>query len=156
MGQSKPFRSIAVLVEDDPLQREMIALMLEESGFHVIQCEDAETAVLALKSRRPTLLITDVALVGEMSGLELADRARQLHPSTRIIVISGTPVRALPDGAVFFSKPYPPLELLREVNKPFNYGAPKLRGQVPEASGEPGPKIDAIIKDSARWDHRRR
>ena len=49
MAQSKPFRRIAIVVEVDPIQREMIALLLEESDFSVVQCEDAETASLALK-----------------------------------------------------------------------------------------------------------
>ena len=40
MGDSKPFRRTALVVEDDPIQRDMIALLLEESDFTVIQCED--------------------------------------------------------------------------------------------------------------------
>jgi hypothetical protein len=43
MGQSKPFRSIAIVVEDDEIQREMIKLLLEESKFEIIQvrgCRD--------------------------------------------------------------------------------------------------------------------
>ena len=64
MGQSKPFRPTAVLVEDDPIQREMIALLLEETDYNVIRCEDGETAELALKNRHPAVLITDVSLVG--------------------------------------------------------------------------------------------
>ncbi|HSZ96819.1 MAG TPA: response regulator, partial [Bradyrhizobium sp.] len=31
MGQSKPFRPTALVVEDDPIQREMIVLLLEET-----------------------------------------------------------------------------------------------------------------------------
>ena len=49
MGQSKPFRPTAVVVEDDEIQRDMIAVLLEESEFEVIQCEDAETASLAIR-----------------------------------------------------------------------------------------------------------
>jgi DNA-binding response OmpR family regulator len=76
VGQSKPFRPTAVVVEDDPIQRHMIALLLEESDFTVIQCEDAETASLALKARHPSLLVTDIKLNGKMNGLELAHLAR--------------------------------------------------------------------------------
>ena len=35
MGQSKPFRATALVVEDDAMQREMLALFLEESEYHV-------------------------------------------------------------------------------------------------------------------------
>ena len=48
MGQSQPFRATALIVEDDPTQREMIALLLEESDYDVIACESAEAAELVL------------------------------------------------------------------------------------------------------------
>jgi DNA-binding NtrC family response regulator len=116
MGQSKPFRPTALVVEDDPIQREMIALLLEETDYDVIQCEDAETAELAL-SRQPALLVTDVTLVGAMTGIDLVERARQIHPELRVIVMSGQPLaRALPDGVTFFAKPFYAIELIREVS----------------------------------------
>ena len=37
MGQAKPFRATALIVEDDPAQREMISLLLEESDYDVIK-----------------------------------------------------------------------------------------------------------------------
>jgi DNA-binding NtrC family response regulator len=117
MGQSKPFRRIAIVVEDDPIQREMIALLLEESDFSVIQCEDAETACLALKTRRrPSLLITDVSLTGKMNGVELARLARTNDPMLRVVIISGQhPAAVLPDGVTFLSKPVYPVALIREA-----------------------------------------
>jgi response regulator RpfG family c-di-GMP phosphodiesterase len=42
MGQSKPLRATALIVEDDPMQRDMICLLLEESDVDVIECESAE------------------------------------------------------------------------------------------------------------------
>jgi DNA-binding NtrC family response regulator len=89
VGQSKPFRRTAIVVEDDSIQREMIALLLEESDFSVIRCEDAETASLALKARHPCLLVTDVGLTGKMNGIELAHLARIYDPMLRVVVISG-------------------------------------------------------------------
>jgi two-component system, cell cycle response regulator CpdR len=116
MGQSKPFRPTALVVEDDPIQREMIALLLAETDYNVIQCEDAETAELALKNLHPVLLVTDVTLVGEMTGLDLVERARAVNPALRVIVMSGRPpTRALPDGVTFFAKPFYPIELIREL-----------------------------------------
>jgi two-component system, cell cycle response regulator CpdR len=117
MGQSKPIRLTALVVEDDPIQREMIALLLEETDYDVIQCEDAETAELALKNRHPALLVTDVALVGAMTGLDLVECARKVSPSPRVIVMSARPpAHALPDDVTFFAKPFYPIELIREVS----------------------------------------
>ena len=66
MGQSTPFRAKALVVEDDPMQREMIGLLLEESDFDVIECESAEAAELVLQRVADSLvlLMTDVNLAG--------------------------------------------------------------------------------------------
>ncbi|MDH6257484.1 response regulator [Bradyrhizobium sp. BR13661] len=116
MGQSKPIRPTAIVVEDDDIQREMLTLLLEESDFEVLQCEDAETAALALKMKHPTLMVTDINLVGEMDGVDLAHYAKQHNADMRIIVISGRPLpRPLPPGAKFFNKPVYPTALLAEA-----------------------------------------
>jgi two-component system, cell cycle response regulator CpdR len=116
VGQSKPCRRAALVVEDDPIQRNMIALLLEESDFTVIQCEDAETASLALKARHPSLLVTDIKLSGRMNGLELAYLARMNDPMVRVLVISGYhPATGLPEGVTFLSKPVYPVALIREA-----------------------------------------
>lgn len=114
MGQ--PLHRTAVVVEDDVFQREMMTVLLEESEFQVIQCEDAETALLAVKMRHPSLLVTDVGLGGRMDGIELAHLAHEQEPAMRVIVISGdAPASALPEGVKFFSKPFHPITLLREA-----------------------------------------
>ena len=118
MGQSKSFRAAALIVEDDPLQREMISLLLEESDYDVIQCESAEAAelVLAKSGGALFLLITDVNLAGPMDGVELAFIARQNHPKLDVVVTSGQPLEhSLPEGAKFWSKPWAPLDVLREA-----------------------------------------
>ena len=118
MGQAKPFRAIALIVEDDPAQREMMCLLLEESDYDVIQCESAEAAerVLARNGGALSLLITDVNLAGAMTGIELAFIAKKRHPKLGVIVTSGRPLPGLlPDGAKFWSKPWAPLDMLREA-----------------------------------------
>jgi two-component system, cell cycle response regulator CpdR len=49
MGQAKSFKSIALVVEDDVLQRELVAVLLDESELSVIQCQSAEQALRVLK-----------------------------------------------------------------------------------------------------------
>lgn len=117
MGQSKPFRATALIVEDDPTQREMICLLLEESDYDVIQCETAEAAELVLKRNgRVVLLMTDVNLAGRMSGVELAHIAKRRNPALNIVVTSGRPLtHALPGDAKFWAKPWAPLDVLREA-----------------------------------------
>lgn len=120
MGQSKPFRATALIVEDDPMQREMISLLLEESDYDVIQCESGEAAELVLEENGETLclMMTDVQLAGSMDGVELAHVAKQRVPDLEVIVTSGKPLRQpLPDGARFWSKPWVPLDVIREAER---------------------------------------
>ena len=88
MGQSKPFRATALVVEDDPMQREMICMLLEESDMDVIECESAEAAQIVLEQADASLvmLMTDVQLAGNMNGVELAHIARKYNPAIGVIV----------------------------------------------------------------------
>jgi DNA-binding NtrC family response regulator len=130
MGQPKPFRATALIVEDDPAQREMISLLLEETDYDVIQCESAEAAELVLDKNGGalSLMITDVNLAGPMTGIELAFIAKHGHPNLDVVVTSGRPLsRALPDGAKFWSKPWAPLDILREAEMAQATGPAALR-----------------------------
>ncbi|MBR1126040.1 response regulator [Bradyrhizobium lablabi] len=120
MGQSRSFRATALIVEDDPMQREMICLLLEESDFNVIECESAEAAeaVLEQHPENLVLMMTDVQLAGNMNGAELAHVAKKYNPELDVIVTSGNPLRhALPEGAQFWKKPWAPLDVIREAEK---------------------------------------
>ena len=120
MGQSKPFRATALVVEDDPMQREMICLLLEESDMDVIECESAEAAELVLEEAGASLvfMMTDVQLAGLKNGVELAYVAKKFNPDIDVIVTSGNPLlQELPDGAKFWAKPWAPLDVIREAEK---------------------------------------
>lgn len=120
MGQSKPFRATALIVEDDPMQRDMLCLLLEESEVDVIECESAEAAELVLESvgSNLALMMTDVQLAGDMDGVELAHIARKHNPDMGVIVTSGTPLhQELPEGVQFWSKPWAPLDVIREAER---------------------------------------
>ena len=116
MGQARPDRAKALVGEDDPMQREMIGLLLEESDFDVIACESAEAAELVLLGNgdNVVLMMTDVELAGNMTGVELAHAAKKHKPDLDVIVTSGKPLRQrLPDGALFWAKPWAPLDVIR-------------------------------------------
>ena len=120
MGQATPFRATALIVEDDPMQREMICLLLEESDVDVIECESAEAAELVLESSggKVALMMTDVQLAGNMTGVELAHVARKYNPDIGVIVTSGRPLpQELPAGMQFWAKPWAPLDVIREAER---------------------------------------
>jgi two-component system cell cycle response regulator CpdR len=118
MGQAKPFKPIALVVDDDVLQRDLVVVLLEESEIDVIQCQSAEEALRVLEKMDGcvSIMFTEVNLAGKIDGVELAHFVTQRYPNLRVIVTSGlTPPRSLPGGAMFMPKPWRPLEVLREA-----------------------------------------
>jgi CheY-like chemotaxis protein len=107
-----------LVVEDDPLERELASVVLEECEMDVVPCESAEaaTAVIEALERRPLMLFADVRLPGVLTGADLAFLVRDKFPEARVIVTSGDDFPPpLPDGARFMPKPWVPLELVREA-----------------------------------------
>jgi len=120
MGQTTPFRPMALVVEDDENQRDVVAMLLEECEMGVIQCDSAETAIAVLDRVGPllTMLFTDISLAGKIDGIELAQIARENYPQMHVVVVSGYALdRDLPERALFMPKPWLPLDLLREAER---------------------------------------
>ncbi len=112
-------KATALVVEDDPEQRELVSALLEECDMAVIQCESAESAEAVLEKIGGDLSIifTDISLAGEMSGTELAELAKSRFPGMTVIVTSGSDAPALPAGAMFMQKPWRALDILREAER---------------------------------------
>jgi two-component system, cell cycle response regulator CpdR len=107
----------ALVVEDDALQRQMLVVLLQDSGYEVLQCDTAEAAMVILQEvgHDLVLMVADVQLNGDMRGSRLAGFARQLFPNIKVIVTSGKEWPVLPDGAMFLRKPWKPVDLIREA-----------------------------------------
>lgn len=115
MGQARP---IALVVEDDVLQCELLVALLEESEMAVIACASAERALRALKKtgREVSMMFTNANLPGKPDGVDLANFAARHYPAIHVIVASDVALtRSLPDRAMFMPKPSLPLEVLREA-----------------------------------------
>jgi len=117
MGQA--FKPIALVVEDDPDQRELLTMLLEESELHVFGCESAEAAIRILDryGAGMSLIVTDVQLAGVLTGADLARIAKQRYPDLSIIVTSGSAKPKLPSDTLFMPKPWHALEILKEAER---------------------------------------
>jgi DNA-binding response OmpR family regulator len=63
--------------------------VLQELGYHYREAPDASTAIAMLRSGlKPDLLITDVGLP-IMNGRQLVELARGIHPSLKVLFITG-------------------------------------------------------------------
>jgi DNA-binding NtrC family response regulator len=120
MGQAAPFKPIALVVEDDIWQRQMVVVLLEESDMGVIQCESAEAAIGVLEKAGGciSMMFTDVSLAGRIDGVELACMTTRRWSNIHVVVTSGLALtKRLPDRALFLPKPWLPLDVLREVER---------------------------------------
>jgi CheY-like chemotaxis protein/signal transduction histidine kinase len=88
-----------ILVVDDELEVALaLQSTLEEFGYVTSIATDAAQAVKALSTRRPALVLADVAMPGTMNGVMLAREVRQVFPSLPVLLITGNPVVADEDS----------------------------------------------------------
>ncbi|MGH6966444.1 MAG: sigma-54-dependent transcriptional regulator [Phenylobacterium sp.] len=114
-----------VLVVDDEADiRDLVAGILSDDGYAVRTATDSESALAAIRARRPALLILDIWMAGGgMDGLELLDMVKALDVDMPVIMISGhgnieTAVSAIKRGAYeFLEKPFKSDRLLLVVER---------------------------------------
>lgn len=115
-----------LLVDDEADVRDALGQLLRQLGYRVYLAASALEALALIEQvgDQLDLLISDVVMPG-MDGLQLATRARQLHPDLPILLISG-----YADGAVtgvrdssFLRKPFSLDELAAEVRNTLTRGA---------------------------------
>jgi CheY-like chemotaxis protein len=98
--------SSILLVEDEPLLREVMAEELRDAGYHVEEAENGVKAVVAL-ARDFDLLLTDIRMAGNVSGWDLAEAARRIQPKIEVVYMTGysaeIPKRV--DRSIFLTKP---------------------------------------------------
>ncbi|MGY4527125.1 response regulator [Pseudomonas sp. UBA4617] len=109
-----------LLVEDEPILRELLTCALQELGASVFAVGTAEEGRRLSLQQAFSLLLTDVRTPGPLNGLALAQEIRERQPATRIIVMSGYHDAAstrLPTGAVFLPKPWSLDQLLAVIGE---------------------------------------
>ena len=112
-----------LLAEDDESMRLFLARALERVGYSVVAVDRGSAAVPLLENETFDLLLTDIVMP-EMDGIELAQRAAELAPDTRVMFITGFAAVALKAGrrspeAKILSKPFHLKDLVMEVDRMF-------------------------------------
>jgi CheY-like chemotaxis protein len=113
-----------LLVEDESSVRHLLARILRDRGYSVIEAPHAEEALRIASSGAPELdlLLTDLVMPG-MSGLELANRLCDLRPGLRVLCMSGyteevlTHTGSMNPGMPFLRKPLRPDALAAGVRE---------------------------------------
>jgi two-component system, cell cycle sensor histidine kinase and response regulator CckA len=117
-------RETVLVVEDDPMVRDITVQVLKYKGYRVLEAKDAEDGwkLCDEHSGRISLLITDV-MMPQMNGKELAAILTKARPELRVLFVSGYTDEAisrfgvLNEGTHFLRKPYTPTTLLTKVRE---------------------------------------
>jgi PAS domain S-box-containing protein len=105
-----------LLVEDEPSVRLLIAEVLRELGYALIEAANAEMAMPILASNvRLDLMITDVGLPG-LNGRQLAEIGRRHRPQLKVLFVTGYAEHATNRGDFL-------LPGMKMVTKPFSLEA---------------------------------
>lgn len=139
-----------LLAEDQGMVRGALAALLGiEADIEVVaSVSNGQEAFRAMGKARPDVVVTDIEMP-EMTGLELAQRVRELYPETRVVIVTtfarpGYLRRALEAGASgYLLKDRPSAELadaVRRVHRGLRVVDPDLAAEIWNA--EPDPLTD--------------
>ena len=86
-------RHLILVVEDQPVNRELLCDWLETEGYEVAQAEDLTSAFAALQSLQPDAVLLDIQL-GAQDGAALATWIRQ-QPALRAMPVIAVTAHAM-------------------------------------------------------------
>ena len=120
-GTLQDGKILIFVVDDEIMVAEVVEAVLSMQHYHVILFDNPKRALEAFIAAdpKPDLLFTDYVM-DEMSGLELIEQCKRLHPAVKTILYSGSVGQEIwttgatkPDD--FISKPFLPRDLLEVV-----------------------------------------
>ena len=123
MFDSENNKATILVVDDEPVIRELIKAQLAVLGYNPLTACSGHDAILKSKNfNQLDVLLTDI-LMPCMNGIELVDKFKKLFPETKIILMSGymTPPPGISDYPTgkypFLKKPFNLEQLNSEIQK---------------------------------------
>jgi DNA-binding NtrC family response regulator len=118
-----------LILDDEPIVCKRLKPSLEKHGFQVDTFTRSFEALQAVKENSYDIIITDLKMEG-MDGMRFLQEAKNLHPNTEVIVITGfatmeTAKESFKKGVFdFIAKPFNLSEIQRVVMR----AEAKIRG----------------------------
>ena len=111
---------VILLVEDELARRKSICELLRDSGYTALAASSVADAIDALRqcTGPVALLIIHVDLGGQMSGTELAEHLRSLHPGVKVLMMVDSPeeARGLDDDIEYLCRPFAETNLTSKID----------------------------------------
>jgi CheY-like chemotaxis protein len=131
-GRSDDPELRVLLADDSVVEREALAHLLRQAGYHVDEADDGEAAILFLKRQLPDLLLLDLQMPGT-DGFGVLTYIQKNKQDFPVILLSGLPPDQIQKSMHRLpSRDLPPL-LLKPVdpNQLLNIIAMRLTGELP-------------------------
>lgn len=110
-----------LIVDDDEMDRVLLAEVLHQAGHESIFSPNGATALRVLEKKPVDVVVTDIVMP-ELDGIALIEKIREEDPWARVIAISGASDVNLEmagnSGAMaVLKKPVDPEELVQAIDK---------------------------------------
>jgi two-component system, OmpR family, response regulator len=114
--------AVILFVEDDRPTRRNIACFLRLSGYEVYEAEDGEAALKLLSTMPFDVVISDLNLPGQISGIDILDSLKTIPRKIDGILVTGQgsdeiKTRADSVGAAYMEKPLQISELEKRIEQ---------------------------------------
>jgi CheY-like chemotaxis protein len=115
---------LVMIIDDEPVNRDMLSRMLRKAGFRVCKVEDGRVALNNIQKTQPDLILLDLQMP-EMDGYEFVVKLPHVYDSIPIIVLTAKDITAEDRlrlnndnvAAIFQKGAYSRQELLIQVNQ---------------------------------------
>ena len=78
-----------LVIDDDPDFREALELILTATGYEMIQAGSAAEGLQSLENENPDLILVDLMMEEEDSGIKFIETFRQKDDQTPVFLLSG-------------------------------------------------------------------
>jgi len=117
---------LILVVEDEFLVQELVNESLTEGGFETEITASGEEAIALLQRQagKHRALLTDINLAGQLTGWDVARRAREINPDMPVIYMSGGaadqwPSQGVPNS-ILLTKPFAPAQVVTAISQLLN------------------------------------
>ncbi len=132
-----------LIVDDESDIRLLTGGILADEGYQTREAADSDSAIEAIRFRRPSLVLLDIWLQGSrLDGLAILSEIKRDHPAVPVVMMSGhgtieTAVAAIKQGAYeFIEKPFQADRLLLAVQRAIE--SARLRREIEELKQRTG------------------
>lgn len=112
-----------LVIEDEPVLLSLARMVLENSGYHVLEASSGDEALTLWQQKKDTvdLVLTDMVMPGSLSGPQVAQMMRADNPTLQVIYSSGYSMDSMVDSTgdadpkSYLPKPYVPSTLIKAI-----------------------------------------